>query len=86
MSEQGEKMPDGLTRRSFLASAAAGVALAGCGGQQAGPAAGTSSAASQAAKPKAKPKGRVIILATGTGSPFVTTDTAAVGGLLNLAA
>ncbi len=57
----------GLTRRTFLASAAAGVALAGCGGDSGGQASDAKAPAASvvqtsAPKPKPVPKGRVVIL------------------------
>jgi predicted AlkP superfamily phosphohydrolase/phosphomutase len=58
MSKRPETQRDGVTRRSFLASAAAGVVLAGCGGL------GSEAGGGAADAPKAKPtpKGRVVIL------------------------
>jgi len=65
MSTKSETHRSGLTRRSFLASAAAGVVLTSCGGEGEGPTAPTTanpSTSGAAPKPKPVPKGRVVIL------------------------
>lgn len=76
-----------ITRRSFLAGAAAGVALVGCGGEGGESAAGNQSAPGVAASatPKPQPKGRVIILGFDGVEPSIVEAMIERGELPNYA-
>lgn len=83
------KMPSEITRRSFLAGAAAGVALVGCGGEQADPAATGGQQATPgvaaSATPKPQPKGRVVILGFDGVEPSIVEAMIERGELPNYA-
>jgi len=76
-----------INRRTFLASAAAGVALAGCGGDSAEPAGGGQATPGVAASatPKPQPKGRVIILGFDGVEPTIVEAMIERGELPNYA-
>jgi len=74
-----------LTRRDFLATTAAGVALAGCGGETEPVEAPDRAPAAQASKPTPTPKGRVVILGFDGVEPEIVRAMMERGELPNFA-